>query len=306
MKNYSLTGFAFCVCYFFGDMLCAQATTFAKTYGFSDYEIGFCLSGTPDGGFIFSGQTMSFGDSHGDTYVVKVDSDGIQQWAKKYGGSEEDGGNSVVPTADGGYFVTNHTESIGNGECDSWVFKTDAEGNVIWAQTYGYSLDDVGYHGIQTSDGRYVVTGLVHNLPDTLGDAFIARYDTDGTPLWVQSYITLKGDEGYRIVESRDNGFIVAGQTTDSTNGPEDMLLFKTDTGGNLIWTKKIGGAGYEEAYGLIATKDGNYMAAGFTTSFSLSEDAYLVKFDSAGNILWDKTYGGTTRDDRAYSVAET
>src|SRR5258705_7207658 len=95
----------------------AQMKTFEKIFGGSKPDYGHSLATTSDGGFIITGLTLSFGDTLGDTYLIKTDGEGIQKWFKIISGPQLEGGNSVVQTADGGYFVTNHTESYGAGDC---------------------------------------------------------------------------------------------------------------------------------------------------------------------------------------------
>jgi hypothetical protein len=297
-----LNGGVLATTFFIAANLFAQPTTFEKTFGGANFDVGFCISNTPDGGFIISGQTKSLSDTLGDSYLVKLDSFGEKEWERSYGGRWLDGGNSIVPTKDGGYFITNHTQSYGSGECDSWVYKTGDVGNMMWEQVYGSSRDDAGYQGIQTSTGEFVVTGVTILKPDTLGDAFIAKYAEDGEPLWVHSYGGDNAQLGERIAEAQDGGYVVAGITTNNSNGPEDMYVFKTDANGKLLWSKNIGGKGYDEAQALIATEDGGYLVGGFSTSFGTSEDCYLVKLDGSGNILWSRIYGGD-KEERIASI---
>ena len=283
----------------------AQVKTFEKTFGGSKADYGHCLSLTSDGGLIITGLTLSFGDTLGDTYLTKLDADGMQQWVKIISGPELEGGNSIVQTSDGGYFITNHTESYGAGDCDSWAIKTDHAGNMQWNQTYGCSGDDVGEQGIQTSDGNFVVTGITRIL-DWRGNAFIVKYNSGGDTLWTRVFNAYPNEIGMRIVESSDGGFVVACSGTTGTVGTENILVLKTSIDGDLLWTKEIGGAGNEEAYGLVATSDGGFVISGFTTSFGSGDaDAYLVKLNDSGTQLWSRNYGGLL-DDRAISLATT
>ena len=283
----------------------AQMRTFEKTFGGSNADYGHSLATTSDGGFILTGLTLSFGDTLGDTYLIKTDSEGTQQWFKIISGPELEGGNSVVQTSDGGFLLINHTESFGAGDCDSWTIKTDALGNIQWSQTFGGTGDDVGEDGIQTSDGNYAVTGIVRTVYWG-GNAFIIKYNSNGDILWTKIYDQFPDEIGMRIVEDNDGGFVVACAATTSNIGTEDILVFKVNSSGEMIWSKKIGGTGNEEAYGLLKTTDGNFIVAGFSTSFgSGDEDAYIVKLNSSGSQIWSRNYGGLSND-RAESVTAT
>ena len=277
-----------------------QIATYQKTYGGSNYDIGNCLQPTADSGFIIAGQTKSFGDTMGDTYIIKVDKYGAPEMTKTYGGAWLDGGNSICTTGDG-YFLTDHTTSFGAGECDSYVFKIDLSGQMQWHHTFGFTRNDAGYNGIQTTNGDYIITGLAEPPSDTDGVPFIARYAADGTPLWNQLY---QPGEGYRIVQTPDGNFVIAGVTSLNSNGPEDMLIFKINGSGQVLWSKTMGGNGYEEPYGLINTSDGNLLIAGYTSSFGVGWSAYMLKLTTDGDSIWEHPYG-SSGNDRAYGVAE-
>ncbi len=290
-----------------GNLTNAQITTFEKTFGGNNAEYGHALSLTADGGFIITGQTFSNGDTLGDSYLIKTDSEGNLLWSKTVGGNNVDGGNSIFQTSDGGYFVTNHTESYGAGDCDSWVFKTDSAGNLLWSKTFGGIIDDIGQEGIETSDGNFIVTGITGAHKDSIGgDAFLVKYSQAGNILWNKTYGGAGSEDGRRIIESPDGGFVIAGMTTTNSNGQQDILVYKINANGDLLWLKNFGGAGIEEGYGLSLTSDGGYVICGFSTSFGTGdEDAFLIKVNDSGNQLWSKNYGGTSNE-IALSVAST
>ncbi len=289
-----------------GNLLTAQTNTFKKTFGGSNSDYGHSLALTSDGGFIITGLTLSFGDTLGDVYIIKTDGEGTEQWTKIINGSNEEGGNSIVQTTDGGYFIVCHTESYGAGDCDAWAIKTDHSGNVQWDRTSGGLNDDVGFHGIQTSDGNYVMTG-VNRTNDWMGSAFLVKYNANGDTLWTKNFTQFQGEIGMRIAEAADGDYVIACRiSTTLTSSPDDILILKTDADGNLLWSKNIGGAGSEGAYGFISTTDGGFIVAGSSTSFGAGDqDAYLVKINSSGVQQWSRNYGGLN-DDEASFVAAT
>ena len=131
---------------------------------------------------------------------------------------------------------------------------------------------------------------------------------------WQRTYSGSKTDEGWSVVQTSDGGYIVAGTTTsydgDGRLGliPDegDVYLIKTDANGNLIWQKNYGGPEEDAGYSVLETNDGGYIIAGKTESYGAGgSDVYLIKTDTNGNMLWQKSYGGS-RIDEGRSVAQT
>lgn len=275
----------------------AQVITFEKTFGGTRQDYGHSLARTADGGYILAGQTFSFGDTTSDTYLVKTDADGNQQWMKTIGSDTLDGANSILQTSDGGYFITNHTEGYGAGDCDAWMCKTDATGNILWNQTYGCPDDDIGLDAMETSD-HFIVTVGVARTVDPSGDAFLAKYTLAGDVIWIKNYGGPGGQDGWRITQAIDGGFVVAGNTIENANGPVDIFVFKTDADGTLLWSRNFGGSGEEHAFGLCRSSDGGYVICGSSTSFGGGdEDVYLLKIDENGIQQWSRNYGGPLQD---------
>jgi hypothetical protein len=117
---------------------------------------------------------------------------------------------------------------------------------------------------------------------------------------------TYGGGEAYSIQQTSDGGYIVAGYTGSFGAGGRDFWVIKLDSSGNITWQKTYGGYNHDEAYSVQQTSDGGYIVAGYTYSFGVgSHDFWVIKLDSSGNIIWQKTYGGTGVD-TAQSIQQT
>jgi hypothetical protein len=136
-----------------------SATSFAKIYGGTWDDWANSVQQTSDGGYILAGLTYSFGAGYYDIFLIKTDVNGNIIWAKTYGGTDWDWANSVQQTSDGGYILAGLTYSFGAGLADIFLIKTDANGNIQWAKTYGGTGDDRAYSVQQMSDGGYIVAG---------------------------------------------------------------------------------------------------------------------------------------------------
>jgi hypothetical protein len=155
-----------------------SATYFAKTYGGAYYDQAYSVQQTSDGGYILAGSTV-FGPYY-DIFLIKTDANGNVQWAKTYGGTDWDEAFSVQQTSDGGYIVAGGTYSFGAGGLDAFLVKTDANGNIIWAKTYGGTAWDGVSSVQQTSDGGYIVAGWTGSFGAGYYDVFLIKTDANG------------------------------------------------------------------------------------------------------------------------------
>ena len=101
-------------------------------------------------------------------------------------------------------------------------------------------------------------------------------------------------DYGYSIKNTSDGGYIIAGTTASSGAGNSDVYLIKIDASGNKQWEKTFGGSSYDGAGDVIQAQNGDFVITGSTSSFGSARGrAYLLRTDSTGTKIWEKTYGG-------------
>ncbi len=175
-----------------------------------------------------------------------------------------------------------------------------------WSQTYGGSGDDEAYSLVQTRDGGYALAGYTNSFGAGSYDFWLIKTNSSGNMQWSQTYGGTGDDEAYSVVQSNDTGYAVAGSTDSYGAGETDAWLVKTDSSGNMQWNHTYGGRAQDGAYSVVQTIDGGYALAGYTNSFGAgSYDFWLVKTDSSGNMMWNKTYGGSG-DDEAGCVIQT
>jgi hypothetical protein len=281
-----------------------------KTIGGRDFEDGYSLIQTSDGGYAIAGDTYSFGAGETDVYVVKLDASGNLQWTKTIGGRDFEDGYSLIQTADGGYAIAGSTISFGAGETDVYVVKLDANGNLQWTKTIGGPYYDRGESLIQTSDGGYAIAGYTESFGAGLSDVYVVKLDANGNLLWTKTIGGKKEDVGTSLIQTSDGGYVIAGSTSSFGAGSGDVYVVKLDAKGNLQWTKTIGGKDFEfeDGYSLIQTSDGGYAIAGTTSpSFGAGEwDAYVVKLGANGNLQWTKTIGAKNKNYSKSSLIQT
>jgi len=147
----------------------------SRTIGSTDYDYGYSVQQTTDGGFILGGYTYSFTEGYdSDAYLIKTDDLGYVAWSRTYGGTGYDYGYSVEQTTDQGYILTGGTDSFGEMYDDVYLIKTDSTGDVVWARTYGDTAYEYGRRVRQTVDGGYMV--VRHATMGELGGG-VAAFD---------------------------------------------------------------------------------------------------------------------------------
>jgi len=251
---------------------------------------GYDVKQTADSGYIVSGMMDDIFPLGANIYLVKTDKYGDTLWTKYYGGINYDNGFSVVPTFDGGYAIAAQYDTL------AMLLKTNSNGDTLWTKKY---LPSSAWQSTirsvqQLSDSGYILTGSVsyYTPPAAL---YIIRTDKNGDTLWTKQYFGAGWQIGNSIDENSDGGFIISGWTGGSDN---DCYLVRTNSVGDTLWTKTFGGTGDESAKQTHQTSDGGFILAGSATSFGVGDDdIYLVKTDSDGNFLWQKTFGGLGGD---------
>lgn len=310
-----------------------------KRFGGVGSEVATSIKQLSDGGYICAAIISAPGgdiETHyggSDAWVVKLDPSGNIEWQRTYGGADEDIVNEIKPTNDGGFILCGDTKSyteypeseIFGGERDFWIIKLDSLGDFQWQRTYGGSNYELGWSISPLDDGNLIMCGsTASNDYDMFGnhggytDAWITKMDNNGDTIWTKSYGGSGTEIFETIIQSSENSYVAAGWSTSvdgdvSLNkGDRDVWVVKVDTNGNIIWQKTIGGFSSDYAEEIIQTSNGDYVLVGRTFSndgdVSVNKglyDFWVVKLNKNGEIIWEKTYGGSNYDE-AYSICET
>ncbi|DAC72430.1 MAG TPA: hypothetical protein DSN98_05170 [Thermoplasmata archaeon] len=251
-----------------------------QTYGGLGFD-GFCDGHqTSDGGYIAVGGTDSYSGNL-DVYLVKTNNNGLEEWSKYYGDSEDCCGRAVYQTKDNGFIIVGmiQREFI-------WLIKTDAQGNECWNHTFQDGTMNAGFSVQQTSDGGYIIAGLRYFDYKHLNDAILLKTDANGIELWRNTFGGTRDDEAYSVRQTCDGGYIVYGDS-DSFGG---SWLIRTDNLGHEIWNRTY----YGIAEGTVdITDDGGFVFA--DCGFSLLRDTQMriIKTDEKGNLRWVRLIGG-------------
>jgi len=248
-----------------------------RTFGGSDWDAIRSVQQTLDGGFILTGFTSSFGAGRAffsDVWLIKTDSNGDEVWSKTFGTSEDESGNFVQQTLDGGYIIT------GQGSSGIWLIKTDSSGDEVWSKTFGGGFSASVQ---QTSDGGYIIIGNI------FGGAWLIKTDISGNEEWNNTYGGIGetgSDRAFSGQQTSDGGYILCGINESSSAGFEDFWLLKTDDQGNEAWSRTYGGCCQDECSSVQQTSDGGYIMTGNTSPDGEGSFLWLIKTDSEGNTV--------------------
>ena len=287
--------------------IASAQTSWWRTYGGPEYDAGYVVQQTTDGGYIIAGITNSFGAGTPDFdnfYLIRTDSAGDTLWTRAYGGPSHDCSSSAQQTTDGGYIITGMTYSFGAGNGDVYLVKTNASGDTLWTKTYGGVADDAGNFVRQTADSGYIIAGWTFSFgpgTPTCKNIYLIKTSAQGDTLWTRTYGGTDYDGSSSVQQTADGGYIVAGYTRSFGADSGDVYLVKTRAQGDTLWTRTYGGSRYDGAASVQLTSDGGYIIAGNTNSFGVgtpdSDNVYVIKTDSSGDTLWTRAYGGSSLD---------
>lgn len=257
-----------------------------RLFGGPNFEYGYSVIASSDGGYVLTGYTASEGAGSKDVYLVKTDSLGNIIWEHTYGGEGLDVGKSVCQTDDGHYLIAGYTESFGAGDDDIYLIKVDSEGQEIWSNTYGNTATELGWSVIQSRDGNYIVGGSTGSLTANR-DVYLLKTDTDGNTMWTNSFHLNNYDAGNSLCENENGELYIVGDADIHQSDVMQVYVIKADSMGNQIWEHHYGESSYYD-YGnsVCLTDDGDIIVCGITKSVANGNDVYLIKIDPEATLF--------------------
>ena len=250
---------------------------YIKSFGGSNDDEANDIINTSDGGFMVIGSSTSSDGLiqnkmglESDIILMKFDSDKSIEWVKNYGGSKDDRGQSVVEVSGIGYALLGYSmsndgdASSNEGFHDNWVILIDSKGDIIWEKSYGFSGHDHAYNIIKTKDGN----------------------------LFFNGFLDVTASRGLGSTKKVGKSI---------KHGVGEFWCHKIDLGGNILWRKYFGGTNNDRSYDSVETSDGDFLIVGSSESNDIdisspkgSYDIWVIKLSSNGDLLWERSYGGS------------
>ena len=289
----------------------------------------------------FSG-TCDFDDSlvvsngNLDMFVAKYDASGTIRWVRHGGGPLDDYGNRLALSLEGGVTLAGSFKDtldadglqlISLGNRDALLCHYDSVGQIAWVHGVGGAGEDRAYGIIQSVDSSYFFTGMftgnvsfgaVQLTCNSFFGTYVAALDLHGSPLWAVKADAGANDFSRGFGIDRDlqgnvyvNGYFsgtlrIGAATLVATGGQYDIdaFLFKLTPAGSLVWARKDGGDGTDEAQDMCINAAGEIVSVGFfadsarfspfTISSAGLSDLFIARYDTAGNVIAVNGYGGT------------
>lgn len=299
-----------------------------KTYGGNLNDSLFSIVETYDGSYVMVGctesQTLVGTSPKGtmDVWVVKISNDGILQWQRTLGGSNNDIGKSIQITPDSGFvigatsFSTNGDVNSNNGGADVWVVKLTTDGTMQWSRNYGGSNNDmIGEIAIRANGDFIFVATTESNNGDVTGyrggkDYWVVTLFSTGQIQWQKAIGGTGNDIANAVIQNSNGDYLITG-TSNSNNsdingniGGYDIWSVMLNTGGDIVWTRNYGGSGDETGVAIRSTVTSEYVIVGNSTSTNGdltnnngNTDAWIFQITSTSELQWQKSLGGSGAD---------
>ncbi len=274
-----------------------------KTWGGNAIDSAQSVAVDTFGDIYITGNTNSFGVSPGfdhpdDVFLLKYSSSGNLTWQRTWGGSQTDEASGVAVDALGDAYVTGYTFSFGSypNARSLFLLKFLPTGDIDWQHTWGGDNADSG-SSVAVDGGWIYVTGNTGSSGN--GGILLLKFDSLGTLKFQENWGAGGGDEGASVAVDSSSNVYVAGALAYFGGGGYDAYISKLTATSNMVWQRSWGGPDTEAAYGVaVDSSDGSVYVTGSTSSFGAgSEDVIVLKFDSAGNLKWQVTWGGASTD---------
>lgn len=264
-----------------------------RTWGGNAWDRAFSIAVDSSSIYVV-GETLSYGSGLADVFVLKYDLNGNLLWETTWGGNENDTACSIAIDSSSIY-VVGDTASFGSGYADMFILKYDLNGVLQWTKTWGGS-DSEGAFSVVTDSSYLFITGWKYSFTTNNYSSFVLKTDLNGDELWNKTWNG--GDDNFACSIAVDgmNIYIAGGIGYWNV----DVFIVKYDLNGNEIWNRTWGGNldEYDSASSIII-HDANIYVAGSTCNDPvwLTSDVLVLKYDSNGNLIWNKTWGGGLND---------
>ncbi|MCX7877927.1 MAG: hypothetical protein N2510_04705 [Ignavibacteria bacterium] len=213
-------------------------------------------------------------------------------FSKTFGTSRSELVTSAVKLNDGSVILTGFTIESAFGDNDIFVVKFNASGDLLWAKLYGGTGNDLVFSSDLCFDGGIIMGGATNSYSGNF-DPLVIKLDQEGNIQWNRYYAWQQDDYGINIIQTSDYGYIMTGYTRSYGQGENDVFCLKLNQTGGVMFARCYGGPLND--YGNVIreiTFNQSYIIGGYTFSYGVFGDAYVIKLYGDGNAEWARAYG--------------
>ena len=276
----------------------------SRIWGGSGYESGLSVAVSKYDIIYVTGYTDSYGNGDRDSIILAYSNDGVFMWSEYYGDVRSDRGQSVITSSDKIYVLGQTTTDYGDrlfllkyDSCSTSFYKWSTQWGVLNQREYATDV-------INDNESIYIV-GYTNNTESGDYDSLLVKADLQGHFIFSKQWGGTDDDYGQSVAVDDSGNVYITGYTRGITNFENgwQVFLIKYSSSGNLQWYRTWGSTGDDYGKFVVVDSEGNIYVTGYTNSYGNGWQAFLLKFDNNGNLLWNVTWGGTNND-YGYSVA--
>ncbi len=269
-----------------------------KTWGGIDTDEASEVAVGIDGSVYVAGTTLSFGAGDRDAFLLKYNPDGSLAWDRTYGTPPvapftraDEFGLGLAVAGDGSAYITGQ---FAGGVL--FLAKFDSAGLLVWDLTWGEN-GTIGNGLAIGTDGSVYASGLSFVFGAGQSDAVLVKFSSEGVLLWQRTWGGTGFDAARAIAAAPDGGAYIAGET--NSFFANDAFLVKFDANGNVVWERDWAAEGADApftaltaAHGVAVAPDSSVYITGYAFDTGAPRNVILVKFDAAGNVIWERVGG--------------
>lgn len=274
----------------------AQVPRFSHSWGSLASEVGQAVTVAPSGNIYVSGYTQSSSSNNTDVLLLKYDPTGNFVWYRSWDFGGNEGGGGVTVDAYENIIITCGM----NDNSDGLLLKVDSGGTLLWSKKWDLSWEADHYPQVDLNGNIYFCGQTI--VGDI--DAYVAKYDKDGDLLWLKTWNKNVNDAPSSSISVDSLGDVYYGGATGewAACGLHDALVIKFDTSGTCSWGRTWDAGGNEGVVAIVSNGTGSLYATGWLTGAGNcpglgGSDVFILKFDSTGNLIWQKKWGGSGDD---------
>ncbi|MBD3298443.1 MAG: hypothetical protein GF341_07305 [candidate division Zixibacteria bacterium] len=241
-----------------------------------------------------NGDIVAVGTADQDFYIVRVSPSGAVVWEKVINEGGGDEAAAIATTSDGGFVIAG-TVIAALTDFDNHLIRINGNGDTTWSRSYNQSQTDASFDVSATSDGGFVVTSQSGNFSGGATQFHIFKVNSAGDEVWSRVF----GDP-WTVFPSAmsilpDDRIVISGSSGVSGGTSRSVHILELESSGDARNEFRAGVPADQFVGGLVLTPDNNIIVAG--TVGQNGDDVFLTKVTLAGTVVWDRFYGGPTKD---------